>query len=62
MAEGRGASDEVERARLEGAVAMLDELGGLAEIEEREGGLVIRGYGCPLAAVIPDHPEACRIV
>lgn len=50
------------RARLEEAVAVLNGLGGLAELEERAGGLVIRGYGCPLAAVTPDHPEACRMV
>jgi predicted ArsR family transcriptional regulator len=37
-------------------------LGGLAELEERDGGLADRGYGCPLAAVTPDHAEACRIV
>jgi predicted ArsR family transcriptional regulator len=36
-------------------------LGGLAELEERDGSFVIRGYGCPLAAVTPDHPEVCRM-
>jgi predicted ArsR family transcriptional regulator len=29
------------------------------EFEERDGGLVIRGYSCPLAGVTPDHPEVC---
>ncbi len=62
MAEGRGVPDEGVRGRLEEAVAVLNGLGGLAELEERDGGLVIRGYGCPLAAVTPDHPEACRMV
>jgi predicted ArsR family transcriptional regulator len=50
------------RARLEAAVDVLNELGGLAEFEESDGGLVIRGYSCPLAAVTPDHPEVCRMV
>ena len=50
------------RARLEAAAGALNELGGLAELEERDGNLAIRGYGCPLAAVPPDHPEACRMV
>ena len=50
------------RAWTEAAVAVLNELGGIAELEERNGDLVIRGYGCPLAAVTPDHPEACRMV
>ena len=40
---------------------MLNELGGLAELEERDGTLVIRGYSCPLAALTPDHPEVCRM-
>src|SRR5215210_7073847 len=62
MAEGRGTPEGGERARTEEAVAVLNELGGLAEVEERDGRLAIRGYGCPLAAVTPDHPEACRMV
>ena len=49
------------RARLEAAVDVLNELGGLAELEERDGGLIIRGYSCPLAGVTPDHPEVCRM-
>lgn len=35
--------------------------GGLAELEEHDGGFVIRGYSCPLAGVTPDHPEVCRM-
>ncbi len=49
------------RERLEVAVAVLDELGGLAELEERDGSLVIRGYSCPLTDVVPGHPEVCRL-
>ena len=49
-------------ARLESAVKALNELGGLAELEERDGAIVIRGYSCPLAGVTPDHPEVCRMV
>jgi predicted ArsR family transcriptional regulator len=47
--------------RLESAVEVLNELGGLAEVEERDGALVIRGYCCPLAGVTTDHPEVCRM-
>ena len=61
MAEGRGAPDDGVRSRLEEAVAVLNELGGLAELEEHDGGFAIRGYGCPLAGVTPDHPDACRM-
>lgn len=48
-------------ARLEAAVALLDNLGGLAEVEEREGTVAIRGYSCPLATVVPGHPEVCHL-
>jgi predicted ArsR family transcriptional regulator len=48
-------------ARLKTAVEVLNELGGLAELEERDGVLVILGYSCPLAGVTPDHPEVCRM-
>jgi predicted ArsR family transcriptional regulator len=49
------------RARLESAVEILNELGGLAELEEHDGALVIRGYSCPLAGVTSEHPEMCRM-
>ena len=48
-------------ARLQVAVDVLNELGGLAELEERDGMYSIRGYSCPLAAVVPSHPEVCRL-
>ncbi len=48
-------------ARLEGAVGVLNELGGLAELEKRDGTFVIRGYSCPLSGVVPGHPEVCRL-
>jgi predicted ArsR family transcriptional regulator len=49
-------------ARLEKAVSVLNKLGGLAELEKRDGNFIIRSYGCPLTAVVPDHPEVCRMV
>lgn len=61
IAEEREATDDGVRARLEEAVAVLNELGGLAELQEHDEGFVIRGYGCPLAAVTPEHPEVCRM-
>ena len=61
MAGERWVPDGGVRARLEEAVAVLTELGGLAELEEHDGGFVIRGYGCPLAKVTPGHPEVCRM-
>jgi predicted ArsR family transcriptional regulator len=61
LAEERTTPSDDVHARLEAAVNVLNELGGLAELEERDGGLVIRGYSCPLAAVTPEHPEVCRM-
>jgi predicted ArsR family transcriptional regulator len=61
LAEGRTVPPDGTRARLEAAASVLNELGGLAELEERDGALVIRGYSCPLAAVTPEHPEVCSM-
>jgi predicted ArsR family transcriptional regulator len=47
-------------ARVEAAVQALGRLGGEGEVHT-EGGLSIRGYSCPLAAVVPGHPETCRL-
>jgi predicted ArsR family transcriptional regulator len=61
LAEERGVPADDTLARLESAVEVLNKLGGLAELEERDGAVVIRGYSCPLAGVTPDHPEVCRM-
>jgi predicted ArsR family transcriptional regulator len=49
------------RDRVDVAVALLGELGGLAEVSENEDGLVIRGVSCPLAAIVGSNPEACAL-
>jgi predicted ArsR family transcriptional regulator len=49
------------RQRLRVAVDALNELGGLAEVEEGENGLSIRGLSCPLAAVVTDNAEVCHL-
>ena len=49
------------RTRLEAAVNVLDELGGMAELELRDDTYSIRGYSCPLAAAVPGHPEVCHL-
>jgi predicted ArsR family transcriptional regulator len=50
------------RSRLAAAVAVLNKLGGFVELEESNGTNIIRGYSCPLTAVVPGHPEVCRLV
>jgi predicted ArsR family transcriptional regulator len=62
MAKGETVPTDGARERLEAAVEVLNELGGLAELEERDGGFVIRGYSCPLSGVTQEHPEVCRMV
>ena len=62
IAEARSVPADGVRGRLEAAVGVLNELGGLAELEARDGAFVIRGYSCPLAGVASDHPEVCRMV
>jgi predicted ArsR family transcriptional regulator len=48
------------RERAEGAARVLTSLGGIAEVEEREGRLAIRGYSCPLADAVRTHPATCH--
>jgi predicted ArsR family transcriptional regulator len=61
LVEGKTIPADGTRARLEAAAGVLNELGGLAELEEDDGTLLIQGYSCPLAAVTPDHPEICGL-
>jgi predicted ArsR family transcriptional regulator len=48
------------RQRVAGASALLNELGGLTEVEEENGSFLIRSHGCPLAAATANHPEVCN--
>lgn len=49
-------------ARLGVAVAALNQLGGLAELDEsQEATPEIRGHSCVLAALAPTHPEVCSL-
>src|SRR5207249_3629024 len=53
----KGAGDD--RSRVAAASALLNELGGVTEVEERDGRLAIRGYSCPLAVLVRDNPRVC---
>lgn len=61
LAAGQVAAHDDLRGRLAAAVVVLNELGGLAELEERDDGFAIHGYSCPLAAAVPGHPEVCAL-
>ena len=48
------------RERMQAAAEMLSALGGLADVEEHpDGRLLLRGFSCPLAELVPGHPELC---
>jgi len=64
---GRGLAAEWPRVRgtlakrVDGASALLEELGAPNEVERLDGGFVIRGYGsCMLAQAVHGRPEVCR--
>ncbi len=61
IAAGWNVPSGILRTRLEAAVEVLNDLGGMAELEEGDGHYCIRGYSCPLAIVVPGHPAVCRL-
>ena len=48
--------------RVAGASALLNQLGGLTEVTQENGGYLLRSHGCPLAAATADHPEVCNAI
>jgi predicted ArsR family transcriptional regulator len=57
---GRAAPRGPLQDRVASASSLLNELGGLSEVEEEDGLYVIRSHGCPLAAATAEYPEACN--
>lgn len=49
------------RVRLEAAIEVLNEMGGMAELAQENGAYLIRSYSCPLAAAVPTHREVCAL-
>lgn len=47
--------------RVQGAVRILEAIGGAAEVVKQEDKFVIEGTGCPLAAAVSVHPEVCQL-
>lgn len=60
-AAGRTEPEQDIRMRIDAAYGLLGELGGVADVEEVDGVVFIRGFSCPLAALIPEHPEVCHL-
>ena len=61
MADGRAVAGGDLATRLEGAAALLREMGGLPEVEKTEEGYSICGYSCPFLPVVRTHPELCKV-
>jgi predicted ArsR family transcriptional regulator len=61
LADGAPAATGTRRERYEHAARVLTSLGGLAEVQESEGDVLLQGYSCPLGAVTSEHPETCRL-
>lgn len=50
------------REHLDTAIRVLNDQGGLAEVEALPGSYAIHCYRCPLADTVAHHPEACQLV
>jgi predicted ArsR family transcriptional regulator len=46
--------------RVDAASALLEDLGALNQVEQQNGGFVIRGRNCLLSAAVHGRPEVCR--
>lgn len=60
LAEVRGRTTGSIRARAEAAADALRELGGVVDIEENEGKIILRGLYCPLGDAVSVHPATCN--
>jgi predicted ArsR family transcriptional regulator len=51
------------RTRLAAAVVILNQLGGLMELEDgHDGNYYICGYGCPISSAVRSHPQMCKVM
>jgi predicted ArsR family transcriptional regulator len=50
--------------RVHGASRLLNHLGGLSSVEERDGGAgyVIQSRGCPVGVAVSERPEVCEAI
>ena len=60
LAGARGPLSGDARSRAEVAAAVLTELGGVVDVEEEHGKIILRGFSCPLADAVRAHPGTCH--
>lgn len=64
-AESGAVSHRAMPERIQRAASVLEELGGIVDIEEDSaprGKVRLRGYSCPLASAAARHPEVCGLI
>ncbi|MCC7369252.1 MAG: helix-turn-helix domain-containing protein [Chloroflexi bacterium] len=61
LSSGRVAPPGDLRSRVACGAAVLRDMGGLPEVEERDDAFLIRGYSCPVGAVVSRSPGACHL-
>jgi predicted ArsR family transcriptional regulator len=62
LAEGRSVPVGNVTDRVRGAQAILTDRGGMAEVDQSDHKVTIRGLACPIGAITAEHPEACAAV
>jgi predicted ArsR family transcriptional regulator len=62
LADRQGKAGGEARVRVEAAVALLEALGGIVEIEWLDRRARLLGRCCPVSAVAADHPQICVAV
>ncbi len=60
LMSGRPQPHGTVQERVLAASALLNDLGGVTEVDEEGSHFVIRGHSCPLAAATAEYPEACN--
>ena len=62
LVAGVAAADGTPVARARAAAGWLTQLGASVTVEQKEGGIVLSGEGCPISAVVGSHREGCAAV
>jgi predicted ArsR family transcriptional regulator len=62
LARGRPGPGSAVRNRAAAALGLLQQLGAIGELRTEQGAVWIEGSCCPLRALVPEHPLACRAV
>lgn len=62
MVSGVAPGEGTPVARARAAARWLTQLGASISVEQKDGGIVLRGEGCPISAVVGAHKEGCAAV